>query len=467
MHAQNSLRMELRALVKQDGPFFDFVQKGALDGIWYWDPEKPDVGWANTRFWSLLGYHAKEKRRLGSQWQTLVDPDDWRAMCRQAHHCGDDPDHPFEMVLSCRHKDGSTVWVRGRAFVIRPDKTKSRRILCILTDLTLQKLAEERLKSNRTLTEAVFDSIQDGISVLDREFTIITVNPAMKKWYADTLPLEGKKCYQVYHGQPRACERCPTRRALKSGKLEMDEVPMIKQGKAVGTLELYAFPMLDEAGRIETVVEYVRDITARKQAESLLKERERLFRSIFEDNCSAMLLLDPSTGTIVDANPSACAFYGYPRPVLTDMQIMQINTLSREAVLKEMQKAESEERTYFDFRHRLADGTIRDVEVFSGPVTIGGRSLLCSVIHDVTARKQAEREKEQLIVKLQKALSEVKTLRGFLPICASCKKIRDDKGYWNRIETYIRNHSEAQFSHGLCPECARKLYPGLTIETEP
>lgn len=78
---------------------------------------------------------------------------------------------------------------------------------------------------------------------------------------------------------------------------------------------------------------------------------------------------------------------------------------------------------------------------------------------DITELKKKEREREELIKKLQKALSEVKTLSGLLPICSSCKKIRDDKGYWRQIEAYIRDHSEAEFSHALCPECARKLYP--------
>jgi hypothetical protein len=68
--------------------------------------------------------------------------------------------------------------------------------------------------------------------------------------------------------------------------------------------------------------------------------------------------------------------------------------------------------------------------------------------------------------KRQKALQEIKILRGFLPICASCKKIRDDSGYWNQMEAYIRDHSEAEFSHGICPECAKKLYPEF-YEDEP
>lgn len=80
---------------------------------------------------------------------------------------------------------------------------------------------------------------------------------------------------------------------------------------------------------------------------------------------------------------------------------------------------------------------------------------------DITTRKQLEKEKEDLIAKLQKSLNSVKLLSGLIPICASCKKIRDDKGYWNQIEAYIRDHSEAEFSHGICPVCAKKLYPDI------
>jgi len=80
---------------------------------------------------------------------------------------------------------------------------------------------------------------------------------------------------------------------------------------------------------------------------------------------------------------------------------------------------------------------------------------------DITKRKSAEMEKEKLIGELQDALSKVRLLSGFLPICARCKKIRDDKGYWQQIEAYIRDHSEAVFSHGICPDCVKKLYPEL------
>ena len=82
---------------------------------------------------------------------------------------------------------------------------------------------------------------------------------------------------------------------------------------------------------------------------------------------------------------------------------------------------------------------------------------------DLMACRRLYQELEKRNRDLEKALAEIKTLRGILPICANCKKIRDDAGYWNQIEAYIRDHSEAEFSHGICPDCARELYPDLSL----
>lgn len=100
---------------------------------------------------------------------------------------------------------------------------------------------------------------------------------------------------------------------------------------------------------------------------------------------------------------------------------------------------------------RFTAATIRNKE----GIIIGALETL----EDITERKGAEEEREKLIRELQEAISKIKILSGLLPICASCKKIRNDQGYWEQIEIYIREHSEAEFSHGFCPECAEKLYP--------
>jgi hypothetical protein len=85
---------------------------------------------------------------------------------------------------------------------------------------------------------------------------------------------------------------------------------------------------------------------------------------------------------------------------------------------------------------------------------------------EIEERKLAEAEREKLIVELREALSEVKQLSSLLPICASCKKIRDDKGYWNQLEQYLHEHSGIVFTHGICPECAKKLYPNINFDGE-
>ena len=84
---------------------------------------------------------------------------------------------------------------------------------------------------------------------------------------------------------------------------------------------------------------------------------------------------------------------------------------------------------------------------------------LVGVITDVTDRKAVEEEKKELIARLSNALAEIKTLSGLLPVCSYCKKVRDDKGYWSRIEKYVQEHSQAQFSHGICPDCMKEHYP--------
>jgi two-component system, cell cycle sensor histidine kinase and response regulator CckA len=132
------------------------------------------------------------------------------------------------------------------------------------------------------------------------------------------------------------------------------------------------------------------DITKRRQVEADLQASEARYRSLFQNNHAVMLLIDPATGDIVDANPAASAFYGYTHAELISRKITDINMLPKDQVFKEMQRAGLEQRRHFFFRHRLAGGEERDVEVFSGPIRVKDQNLLYSIVHDITARKQAE-----------------------------------------------------------------------------
>jgi PAS domain-containing protein len=114
-----------------------------------------------------------------------------------------------------------------------------------------------------------------------------------------------------------------------------------------------------------------------------------------------------------------------------------------------------------DIPCRRKDGSIIYASIATAPVVIDGHKCNVGFFTDITERKLAEEAREKLIHEIQDALAQIKKLSGLLPICASCKKIRDDKGYWNQIESYIRDHSEAEFSHGICPDCMKKLYPNF------
>ena len=108
----------------------------------------------------------------------------------------------------------------------------------------------------------------------------------------------------------------------------------------------------------------------------------------------------------------------------------------------------------FENRYRCADGSYRWISWKGKPHPHHG--WLFGIGRDVTHRKAAEREREQMIEQLRKALDNVSQLSGLLPICVSCKKIRDDQGYWTQIENYFQDHSEAEFTHGMCPDCSNK-----------
>ena len=133
-----------------------------------------------------------------------------------------------------------------------------------------QRMAEAALEAQERFIDAIFDTIQDGISVLDADLTIRRVNRVMTEWYADRLPLEGRRCYVCYHQRIGPCFPCPSMRCMQTGQVEREIVPG-PTGSPVAWIELFSLPVRDAGqGRVTRVVEFVRDITAR------VRDRERL-----------------------------------------------------------------------------------------------------------------------------------------------------------------------------------------------
>ncbi|MCF7668790.1 MAG: PAS domain S-box protein [Verrucomicrobia bacterium] len=163
---------------------------------------------------------------------------------------------------------------------------------------------EKELVKNEQFLNEIFESIQDGVSVLDKDLNVVRVNNVMRNWYKNHLPLCGKKCYEVYHGSDIACDPCPSIRCMQSGKTERDVVT-----GAPGTgqwIELFAYPMKSpETGEITGVVEFVRDITQRRVAYEALRESEEKYRSLIQNSPDGVFIADRD-GRIMSANKAIC-----------------------------------------------------------------------------------------------------------------------------------------------------------------
>ncbi len=154
-----------------------------------------------------------------------------------------------------------------------------------------------------------------------------------------------------------------------------------------GTFDFMLAPMRGPDGSVASLVATAVDVTVTRGLAAEVARAEAFGRQLFERNRSIMLFIEPRTGRIRDANPAAVAFYGYDRATLCSMRIHDINAQGPAAVDAAMARAETDQRSLFEFRHRLASGEVRDVEVRTGPLERDGATLLYSIIHDVTASR--------------------------------------------------------------------------------
>jgi PAS domain S-box-containing protein len=264
-------------------------------------------------------------------------------------------------------------------------------------------------------------------------------------------------------------------------------VPIMDDGKMIGVFEIYYDISVEKnelrslarrttgvlvflaAVLLTVVVLMMRKASAmadeQRRVADILAESEKRYRTLFEHAGDAIFILGSegeNAGKIIEANHTAAAMHGYTMSELQKMRITDLDTPDAAKTSAGMiRRILDGEWIKTELRHRRKDGTVFPLEMSAGILELGDHKLILAVYRDITARRQVETARENLIQDLKDSFEKIKTLKGLLPICASCKKIRDDKGYCNQIDTYIATHSEADFSHGLCPVCAKKLYPGF------
>jgi PAS domain S-box-containing protein len=214
----------------------------------------------------------------------------------------------------------------------------------------------------------------------------------------------------------------------------------------------------DNAGTIVGTLSSGEDITERKRVE---QERERIF-TLSRD----MLCIAGFDGYFKKLNPAWERTLGYTEAdLLAQPYIEFIHPDDRQSTLAESKNVHSgSEVIAVENRYRCKDGSYR--WFMWNAIAVVEDQLIYATARDITERKRSEEVLQKTNAELRQALQEVKVLSGFIPICASCKKIRNDQGYWQQIETYIQDHSEALVSHGMCQERMKKFHPEFSVEVE-
>lgn len=204
----------------------------------------------------------------------------------------------------------------------------------------------------------------------------------------------------------------------------------------------------------------------RQAADERRAETEARLSSIITYAGYGILSFD-ANGVVDSVNPAAATMFGYAPGEMTNHHIESLIDPTYRADYKDylISYLDNDQRNIvqrdIEVLGLRKNGSTFPMEVNVNEVPSGRGILFIALVRDVTDRSRVEQERVKLIGELKHALAQVKTLRGLIPICASCKKIRDDQGYWEQIEVYIHNHSDAEFSHGFCPDCLSRLYPDL------
>ncbi len=210
--------------------------------------------------------------------------------------------------------------------------------------------------------------------------------------------------------------------------------------------------LLHVAGRI------MMNAVLRRNAEEAFQESEARARMLLENAADALFLV-AADGRIADVNSNACQQTGYAREEIIGMPIQAIDdSFDFERLREEMRRNPGSVVVTVEGRITRRDGKHYPVETRICRFPGRGVPMAVAVARDISQRKDMEEQQKALIFDLKEALANVKTLSGLLPICSHCKKIRDDKGYWHKVEKYIAGHSSASFTHGLCPDCLERQY---------
>jgi PAS domain S-box-containing protein len=389
-------------------------------GIWDWNLVENSMIW-DDRMFELYGITRDTFPNNIDAWTNGQHPED-KQMALDECNAALSGEREFNTSFRVLHPDGTILYLKANGSVLRDENGKPLRMIGINRDVTASRLAAKQLqveKEKAEESEMVFRKLFEDSSdaqLLFKDGKFVNCNNATLKLLgtnntADIIGLSPMDIAPELQPDKRLSLDAAieyTNIAFDDGFCQFEWLCKRFDGKLI-LLDIILMPIVLRGEK--HLHGTWRDITERKKAEQALTESEERYRNLFQKSHAIMLLIEPETGAIMDANPAACNYYGWNRDELLKMKLDEINILDSKGIIDELFLARTEKRNYFIFKHRLANHSIRDVEVYSSPLVLAGKTLLYSIIHDITDRKQAE---EALVIAKEKAEESEESYRRII-----------------------------------------------------
>jgi PAS domain S-box-containing protein len=308
----------------------------------------------------------------------------------------------------------------------------------------------------RIVGQGIIEAINDGVIIQDTNFKMLYQNKQAVAMLGDNV---GNECFRAFTQEDHLCNGCPLSRSFVDGNVHTT-VMKHKRGQKEYTYEVTSSPIRNTAGKVVAGIEVVRDVTVpalpgRKHVSGGGNAWEEAF-----DIINDAITIHDRDFNIIRANKAAEELLGMSSAEILKKRCFEFYHGSASPP-KNCPSCQTLKTGLPTTAETYESSLNKYIQIKAFPRFDKDRSLIgmVHVVSDITKRKKLEKERENLIFVLTDALFKVNTLSGLLPICASCKKIRDDNGYWKQVDDYIREHSNAEFTHGICPECAEKEFP--------
>ncbi len=355
--------------------------------------------YVNQAFCDMLGYSEKELQN--KKWQDITPSEDIQSIQDRLKLLISGELDSLRFDKRYIHKNQSLIWADVSVHLFRDNDHNPLHFFTTIIDITERKRTVEELRKTSEYLNNLIDYANTPIITWDTSRKISRFNHAFERLTGfKAEEVIGKNLEILFPTEDISASLKKVTAATAGELWETVEIRIQTIDKQIKTALWNSANIYAEDGvSLMSTIAQGQDITE-------LKESEALFRSMFKNNYAVMLLIDPDSGAIIDANPAACRYYGYSKKEILKLKIENINTLPPGQIKEEMKLAKANQRYHFALKHRLANGSVRDVEVFSGSVKLKQNEVLYSIIFDVTERNIAVRELKDIKTQLESAVTQ-------------------------------------------------------------